>query len=108
MNRHRLWLCLPPITLFIVDMTLTLYGQPDAYWAGKYSHALEGSPDLPYVVVGLWTDMPLPPDFELASWTQVMGRWDAQRATDPDAPELLDLVLVNPTGYTKFERGLRF
>ena len=71
---------------------------------GVVEDALESSSDLPYVVVGLWTDRPLPPDFELAAWTHVMLRWDARRATDPDAPELLDLVLVNPTGYTKFQR----
>ncbi len=50
MNGNRLWLCLPPIALFIFDITLTLYGQPDVYWAGNYSVALEGSPEVRIVM----------------------------------------------------------
>jgi hypothetical protein len=41
---RRLWL-LPPIVLFLaVDVSLTLSGQSDSYWAGDHSLAVEGNP----------------------------------------------------------------
>lgn len=39
-----LWLCVMPAGLFLFDATLTLIGQPSAYWAGHYALAHEASP----------------------------------------------------------------
>jgi hypothetical protein len=44
----RLWLCLPPLLVFLGDQAVTLWCQPCQYWAGDYSIAREGSPH------GLW------------------------------------------------------
>jgi hypothetical protein len=62
--RRALWLLLPPIALCALDGSLTLYGQPETYWAGDYAAFLEGSPSFahylsihPMVAVGafaLW------------------------------------------------------
>lgn len=46
MRRHRFWLCVAPIAVFGLDIGLTLYGQPERYWTGEYSYALEGSPEV--------------------------------------------------------------
>lgn len=35
-----------PIALFGLDITLTLRGQPAAYWNGDFSQAIEGSPEV--------------------------------------------------------------
>ena len=40
MNRNRIWLCIMPIVLFALDITLTLCGQPAAYWSGDFSRAV--------------------------------------------------------------------
>ena len=40
----RLWLCLPGAVLCAADGSLTLWGQPAAYWAGGYAAVLEGNP----------------------------------------------------------------
>ena len=42
--KSRLWLCVPPIVLCMVDQLLTLGGQPESYWRGQYDHANEASP----------------------------------------------------------------
>jgi hypothetical protein len=42
--RNALWLLLPPIVLCSLDFGLTLYGQPDAYWAGDRTSVNEMSP----------------------------------------------------------------
>jgi hypothetical protein len=42
--RRALLLLLPPIALCALDMGLTLFGQPEAYWAGDYSAVREQSP----------------------------------------------------------------
>ena len=39
-----LGLCVPPLLLLILDVSLTLLGQSSAYWAGDYSAVREGSP----------------------------------------------------------------
>ncbi len=44
LSRNALWLLLPPISLCVLDNGLTLYGQPDSYWAGDYSSVSEMSP----------------------------------------------------------------
>jgi hypothetical protein len=41
---RKLWLCLPPFVLALLDYTLTLTGQPPAYWTGAYEHAEELNP----------------------------------------------------------------
>ena len=46
MNRDRYWLCAPPLVLFLIDISLTLWGQPADYWAGNYQAAREGSPEV--------------------------------------------------------------
>ena len=45
-RKDRLWLCISPILLCLVDQGLTLGGQPEAYWAGDYTKANEGNPVL--------------------------------------------------------------
>jgi hypothetical protein len=35
--RERLWLCVPPLVMYNLDVGLTLAGQNEAYWAGDYS-----------------------------------------------------------------------
>lgn len=44
LNTKKLWLCLPFILVFLCDGSITLYGQPEAYWAGNYSLANESFP----------------------------------------------------------------
>lgn len=44
MRRPRLWLCLPPMVLCLLDGTVTLYGQPTAYWTDGYTTVREGNP----------------------------------------------------------------
>lgn len=44
---HRpsgLWLCLPPVVMALIDLTLTLTGQSSEYWAGDYHLAEEANP----------------------------------------------------------------
>src|SRR5262245_14755898 len=55
----RLWLLAPATGLCVVDAALTLRGQPEEYWAGDYSAAIEGNPFIhpllakgPHVFVG--------------------------------------------------------
>ena len=43
-NANKLWLCLPFILVFLCDGSITLYGQPAAYWAGDFSLANEAFP----------------------------------------------------------------
>ena len=43
--KHRLLgLCLPPLVLYALDTSLTLFGQSASYWAGNYRHVNEASP----------------------------------------------------------------
>jgi hypothetical protein len=35
--RQRLWLCLPPLLMYNLDVGLTLAGQNEDYWSGDYS-----------------------------------------------------------------------
>ncbi len=45
MNTRRLiGLCLVPVLLAVLDGSVTLIGQPAAYWAGDHSWVLEGTP----------------------------------------------------------------
>ena len=45
MNTRRLiGLCLVPVLLAVLDGSVTLIGQPAAYWAGDHSRVLEGTP----------------------------------------------------------------
>ena len=46
MINRRFGLCAAPILLFLVDISLTLWGQPADYWAGNYAVAKEGSPEV--------------------------------------------------------------
>lgn len=41
---RRLWLLLPALCLYSVDIALTLAGQPVAYWNGDYTQASEHNP----------------------------------------------------------------
>lgn len=43
-RRRLVGLCLVPALLAALDGCVTLIGQPDAYWAGDYSRAIEGTP----------------------------------------------------------------
>ncbi|HEV7280115.1 MAG TPA: hypothetical protein VGN57_07885 [Pirellulaceae bacterium] len=40
----RVFLILPAVVPFALDIALTLWGQPAEYWAGSYSHAAEMAP----------------------------------------------------------------
>ncbi len=58
MARKLGWL--PPLTMFALDVALTLRGQPAEYWAGDYSRAVEANPLAwlilavhPYLFLGL-------------------------------------------------------
>ncbi len=41
---RRLWLLLPALGLYGVDITVTLTGQSTAYWSGNYQQATEHNP----------------------------------------------------------------
>lgn len=43
-RRRLIGICLVPILLAMLDGAVTLIGQPEAYWQGDYSKALEGTP----------------------------------------------------------------
>src|SRR5215470_1761957 len=40
----RAWLCLPPLLCYTLDVTLTLAGQPSAYWGGERGAVHEANP----------------------------------------------------------------
>lgn len=42
--RARLWLCLGALTPYVLDVALTLAGQPSSYWQGEYDTAVEANP----------------------------------------------------------------
>jgi hypothetical protein len=44
MAGRKLWLCVPPVLLALVDHWLTLRFQPKEYWAGDYAAAQEANP----------------------------------------------------------------
>ncbi len=48
MRNGRVWLCVGPLLLCLLDGGLTLQGQSDAYWDGQYEQAREFNP------LGLW------------------------------------------------------
>ena len=50
MARGRLWLCCAPAALIALDVGLTLHGQPEAYWAGRYEGAVELNPPACWVL----------------------------------------------------------
>ena len=43
-TRRLLGLCLVPVLLAVLDGSVTLIGQSEAYWAGDHSKVLEGTP----------------------------------------------------------------
>jgi hypothetical protein len=47
MRNRKLWLCLPPTVLFLIDHTATMWFQPAQYWGGNFAEAQESSP--PYL-----------------------------------------------------------
>jgi hypothetical protein len=46
MSKRRVGLCVSPILLFLIDISLTLWHQPSGYWAGDYATAIESSPEV--------------------------------------------------------------
>ena len=42
--RNPIGLPLLPIAVCLLDVALTLYGQPNSYWQGDYGTVLEGNP----------------------------------------------------------------
>lgn len=44
LQRRLVGLCLVPVLLAVLDGSVTLIGQPAAYWAGDYSQVREGTP----------------------------------------------------------------
>jgi hypothetical protein len=55
MLRRRFWLIGSAVTIFAIDVALTLGGQPDDYWAGAHHTAVEGNPLVfPILACGPW------------------------------------------------------
>src|SRR4051812_10447905 len=44
LRRRVVGLCLVPVLMEALDGSVTLYGQPSAYWAGDHSRVIEGTP----------------------------------------------------------------
>lgn len=44
MFKQKIWLCVPPFALCMLDQGITLFGQTSEYWAGNYSVANEVNP----------------------------------------------------------------
>ncbi len=44
MWKRRIWLCVPPFVLCMLDQSITLFGQSAEYWAGNRSVANEANP----------------------------------------------------------------
>lgn len=67
MTRRKIWLCVPPFALCMLDQGITLLGQRSEYWAGDYSVANEGNPWF------LWLLRQHPLAFEagIAAWVSV-------------------------------------
>ncbi|GEM_PF-5591014 len=39
--RRRLWLCLPPLVMCLIDDAITLRAQPDVYWSGLWHEGFD-------------------------------------------------------------------
>jgi hypothetical protein len=50
LRQRFLGLCLPPLFFCVLDFTLTLIGQPAAYWEGDRTSIIEGSPTFHYLL----------------------------------------------------------
>src|SRR5687768_9582319 len=46
MPTPKLWLCVPPVALCLIDHTVTMTYQPASYWAGDYATAREANEGL--------------------------------------------------------------
>jgi len=46
MWKSKVWFCIPPIVLCLIDSTITLIGQSAEYWQGNYELANEGCPPM--------------------------------------------------------------
>ncbi len=75
MKSRRVWLFLPVAALFALDVTFTLIGQPNSYWAGDRRSANEANPiayELLVVDALLFVGLAL-------AWTALLGavivRW---------------------------------
>ena len=44
MEKSRLWVCVAPVALCLLDQSVTLAYQPAQYWAGDYLQAQEACP----------------------------------------------------------------
>ena len=44
LHKNHFWLLVAPVVVTLLDMVVTLAGQPSSYWAGSYSTAVEGAP----------------------------------------------------------------
>lgn len=44
MSKTKCWYCLAPAALCVLDHALTIWGQPDWYWAYGYRGAVEAAP----------------------------------------------------------------
>ncbi len=64
MAKNRWRLCLPPLTLCLLDQALTLWNQPGEYWGGHYVSALEGNP----LMRGLLSRHPLAYEAGVTAW----------------------------------------
>jgi hypothetical protein len=88
----RLWLCLPPVALCLIDHALTMGSQPAAYWAGDYAAAREANEGLCW----LMRQHPLAIHAALFAWLGLVG---ALVLALPRRPALL-LALAVTIGHT--------
>jgi hypothetical protein len=85
--RNTLWLLLPPIVLCSLDFGLTLYGQPDAYWAGDRASVNEMSPSFAHF-------LSLHPVVFLAAATLWIAVFSALILLLPEWPALVVVVAI--------------
>jgi hypothetical protein len=64
---RKLWLCLPPLLIALLDAALTLHGQSEPYWSGDFSQPLELNP------VGAWLLLQGPLTFALGVLFYALG-----------------------------------
>lgn len=50
MRRRRLWLCLPPLVMCLIDDAITLHAQDDLYWSGLWHLGVECNPVVRYTM----------------------------------------------------------
>jgi hypothetical protein len=94
MRRDRLWLCLAPAVLCLLDKGLTLWGQPAEYWAGDYARHDEANPVTAWFLG--WHPAGLAASFAL--WVAVFGGLVAVLPARPARVVALAVTMGHATG----------